>query len=224
LAEQSAPKHSSKVALFFLSSCLVVMCSCRPASLVVPENVCVGGGAVAAVKAHVREGAGVATRMTGLFGGAAAGVAFSVAAWPVAHLHALNALEALSVSLGLRQGGLGVRRSLRDFLGGTHLSERSTQAPACESDALLQNRSFAGVARLLSRLLSATAAVSWDAGSHGGTTPRWQSSRHAPEDKVEGKDATEPLKRLRGYASVLPRLCTHGVRTRVRSSGPRRHS
>ena len=160
------------------------MCSCRPASLVVPENVCVGGGAVAAVKAHVREGAGVATRMTGLFGGAAAGVAFSVAAWPVAHLHALNALEALSVSLGLRQGGLGVRRSLRDFLGGTHLSERSTQAPACESDALLQNRSFAGVARLLSRLLSATAAVSWDAGSHGGTTPRWQSSRHAPEDKV----------------------------------------
>ena len=62
LAEHSAPKHSSKVALFFLSSCLALMCSCRPPSLVVPENVCVRGGAVAAVKAHVREGAGVATR------------------------------------------------------------------------------------------------------------------------------------------------------------------
>ena len=66
----SVPKHSSKVALFFLSSCLAVMWSCRPASLVVPENVCVGGGAVAAaVGAQVREGAGVATRVTGLFGG-----------------------------------------------------------------------------------------------------------------------------------------------------------
>ena len=163
MAEQSAPKHSSKVALFFLSSCLVVMCSCRPASLVVPENVCVGGGAVAAVKAHVREGAGVATRVTGLFGGAAAGVAVSVAAWPVAHLHALGALEALSVGLGLRQGGLGVRPSRLDFLGGTHLSERSTQAPACEFDARMQSRSFAGY-QGCSRGCSANAAVS---GTHG---------------------------------------------------------
>ena len=72
----------------------------------------------------------------GLFGGAAAGVigecykcvAVCVAAWPVAHLHALDALEALGVGLGLRQGGLGVRRSLWYFLGGTHLSERSTVA------------------------------------------------------------------------------------------------
>merc|ERR1740139_1798236 len=41
LAVQSSPKHSSNVALFFLSSCFDVMCSCSPAILVVPLNVCI---------------------------------------------------------------------------------------------------------------------------------------------------------------------------------------
>ena len=118
---------------------------------------------MAAVRAHVREGAGVATRVasfssrcSGWCGRSAACVcvAFSVAAWPVAHLHALDALEALGIGLGLGQGGLGVRCSLRDFLGGTHLSERSTGA-ACESDAQMQSshsRAWQGCSRGCSRL------------------------------------------------------------------------
>ena len=64
LAVQSSPKHSSNVALFFLSSCFDVMCSCSPAILVVPLNVCVGSGAVAAIRARVREDAGVLTPVT----------------------------------------------------------------------------------------------------------------------------------------------------------------
>jgi hypothetical protein len=45
-AVQSAPKHSSKVALFFLSSCFVVRCSSSCIRFVVPLNVCAIHGRV----------------------------------------------------------------------------------------------------------------------------------------------------------------------------------
>ena len=143
----------------------------------------------------------------GLFGGASAGVIGAcykcVAAWPVAHLHALDALEALGVGLGLRQGGLGVRRSLWYFLGGTHLSG-GAQALACESDAQMQNRSFAGLARLLSRLLLTSAAVSWGTGSH--MVPTTTLAVLAPK-KLEG--CYRALNRHGTRA--FPLVCTHGV-------------